>query len=77
MVVYQENWAISQRLTNIAIAAIEHGLLTVEIPSKDCDFPNLWYAISQLSTNIAIAAIKNCLLTVDFQIRDGRFPDPW
>ena len=68
MVVYQKNWAISQRLTNIAIAAIEHGLLTVEIPRKDCDFPNLWYAI---------AAIENCLLTVDFQIRDGRFPDPW
>ena len=76
MVVYQENWAISQRVTNIAIAAIEHGLLTVEIPSKDCDFPNLWYAISQLSTNIAIAAIEKGLLTVDFPIRDCDFPCP-
>ena len=77
MVVYQKNWAISQRLTNIAIAAIEHGLLTVEIPSKDCDFPNLWYAISQLSTNIAIAANEHGLFTVDFPIGDGGFPYPW
>ena len=77
MVVYQKNWAISQRSTNIAIAAIEHGLLTVEIPSKDCDFPNLWYAISQLSTNIAIAANEHGLFTVDFPIGDGGFPYPW
>ena len=76
MVVYQKNWAISQRLTNIAIAAIEHGLLTVDFPIEDCDFPNLWYAISQLSTNIAIAAIENGLLTVDFPIRDCDFPCP-
>ena len=76
MVVYQKNWAISQRLTNIAIAAIEHGLLTVDFPIEDCDFPNLWYAISQLSTNIAIAAIEKGLLTVDFPIRDCDFPCP-
>ena len=77
MVVYQKNWAISQRLTNIAIAAIEHGLLTVDFPIEDCDFPNLWYAISQLSTNIAIAANEHGLFTVDFPIGDGGFPYPW
>ena len=37
-----EKLAISQRLTNIATAAIQHGLLAVDFPIEDCDFPDLW-----------------------------------
>ena len=77
MVVYQKNLAISQRLTNIATAAIEHGLLTIDSPIKGCDFPDLWWIISQLSPNIAIAAIENGFLTVDIPSRGGGFPYPW
>ena len=38
MVVYPKNLVISQLLTNIAIAAIENYLLTLDFPLRDGDF---------------------------------------
>ena len=42
MVVYQKNLAISQLSTDLAIAAIENGLLIVDFPIRDGGFPYQW-----------------------------------
>ena len=67
-------------LANLAIAAIENCLLTIDFPLRDADFPMGVYqkslVISQLLTLLAAAAIENGLLTVDFLLRDGGFLYP-
>ena len=56
MVVYQKNLVISQLLTNIAIAAIENYLLTLDFPLRDGDFrlPMIVYqTVSLRVTNLS------------------------
>ena len=60
-------------LANLAIAAIENCLLTVDFPIRNYDFPYPWVFTRKTclfrSCNIVIAAFENCLLTVDFPVR--------
>ena len=42
MVVYQKNLAISQLSTDLAIAAIENGLLTGDSHLREGDFPEIY-----------------------------------
>ena len=57
-----ENMAISQLFTNIAVAAIENRLLTVDLPLGNGDFPYPWQFTSGYLSMSQLFHTVHCLV---------------